>query len=145
MPDAGEVFADVGLQDINLVAPVALGNPQKMLRTKDGALGASAFAASERIGDEFTLEEWINEAHKGMMNHPVCEWRRLDHAHLRFEDGEFALLARCPCLPDQVILQVDQVLFEIAGEAHHLKAIPLSVARFLEGLVQIVEVDQLGP
>ena len=50
-----------------------------------------------------------------------------------------------PGLPDQVILQIDQVLFEIAGEAHHLKAIPLSVARLLEGLVQIVEVDQLGP
>ena len=50
-----------------------------------------------------------------------------------------------PGLPDQVILQVDQVLFEIAGEAHHLKAIPLSVASLLEGLVQIVEVNQLGP
>ena len=80
-----------------------------------------------------------------MVNHPVGERWRLDHSHLRFEDGEFALLARRPGLPDQVILQVDQVLFEIAGEAHHLKAIPLAVACLLEGLVQVLEFDQFGP
>lgn len=92
------------LMSVNLFAPVPFRHAQKVLHPEDGALGAFIYAAGKRIRYEFALEERINEAHQGMVNHAVGKWRCLDHAHLRLEDGEFSLLARRPGLPDQVVL-----------------------------------------
>ena len=91
-----------------------------MLNTKNGLLRAFVYTAGKRIGNEFPLERGIDDADQSVMDNPIGEWRRLDEPNLRLLDDELALLTRRPGLPDEVILQVGQILFEVDREAHHL-------------------------
>ena len=79
-----------------------------------------------------------------MVHHPVAEGRRADQALLGFVNVEVVVAARLVGLLLQLILQAEQVAFQVELEAGHFRAAALAFAGGAEGPIQVSEGAQPG-
>ncbi|MOA37281.1 hypothetical protein D3C78_1588600 [compost metagenome] len=139
MPDAGEEAADVRLQDVAVIAPVALRHPHEVLGPGHCRLSALADPAGVGVVNELPLVQRADSLHQGMMHHAVGEWRRLDEAQFGASHDEFTLPTWRPGLAKQLLLKPCQGFLRPDRETQHVRPLPLAAPRLQIGVVEVFE------
>ncbi|TDQ40946.1 hypothetical protein DFR43_11431 [Tepidicella xavieri] len=135
--DAGEVALDIDLDDIR-PRPRAHRAAQKRLRATHGSVRAFAAPACVAVVDEAALEQWLDNAHDGVVNDAVWKRRRGDFTPLRVAHPKTPCLSGLPCAAQQVFVDVDQVGECVCIESGHFLRLPLAFARFAVGGHEVV-------
>ena len=110
-----KVFRDVSLDDVN-PRPVPPRTPQERLKAVHGGVSTLTAPTGMRVVNKLALKKRLNNAHKRMVDNAIAEGRRLNLSPLRVVNPELPPFTRRPCLPDQVVLDIDQIFFKSAGE-----------------------------
>ena len=126
--DTCKVFANVGLEHIYLpVPPEALA--KHFLRFLCAGMGATANPAGVAVLDEPGLPDRLYRAHDGVLNHTIAE--ELQGSNLPalwLGDIKAAIRAALVLAPDQVVLQLDQIAFQVFLEVPAGPAFALAFA-----------------
>ena len=93
--------------------------------------------------DEPAFEERLDHAHQGVVDDAISERRRLDVALLGLEHAELTRAARLPAAPGEVVVQAEQVFFQVGGELGHLGPVALAAAGVEICRPQVVEAGDL--
>lgn len=121
MIDAVKVFADVELQHVDLarrVADVLLELMNRSLRTAADPTGVAR-------RDIPLIEQVADLPIYRPLHNAIAERQRHDEPFLRVRDVELAVSANMVRVPDELVLELDQTLFEIPRECQHLTALCL--------------------
>lgn len=127
MIDAGEVFADVALED------VATG-PGEAGELAEGAVGAIADAVGVGVMNEDALEDGGDDGADGVMNYAVSVGCGGDHARFGGLDLEGGVGTGAVGLGVELVLELDEVGFEAVVEAEDVGAEAFAALGFVGGV-----------
>jgi len=99
--------------------------------------------AGKGILDELPVEQWINNPIYRPLNHSVAKRQGHYQTFLGFVDIEFAISAHSVLVPDQLILQLNQITLQIGAESQHLIPVALILSRLAVRQIQIFKVIDL--
>jgi hypothetical protein len=134
--EAGEELPDVTLQEV----PVAAG---KTLGTVQGAVGALANPVGIGVWDEQPLEDRLDQIAQSMVHHPIAEGGGRDQAPLGLVNVEAGILPRLVGKRAQLLLQLDELIFQAIFESRHVGVAALAFTGAPVGQQEIVPGTQL--
>ena len=141
--DAGEVLPDISLQHIN-PAMLAEALLKHFLGLVGARMGALTNPAGVAVPDESGLPDRLYRADDGVLNHAIAE--ELQGGYLPalwLGDIKAAVRAALVLAPDQVVLQLNEIAFQVFLEVPAGPAFALAFAGAEISLVQGVEGDDL--
>lgn len=121
MIDAVKVFADVELQHVDLARCV----PNVLLELTNRSLRATANPAGIARRDIPLIEQVVDLPIYCPLHYSVTKRQRHNEALLRVRDIKLPIPADMVRMPDELILQLNKIFFEIPRECQHLTALCL--------------------
>ena len=124
--DGREVFPHIGLQDIRVT-------PGELLAAVHRGMGAFAFAAGVAVEDEGSLEDGLEDAGQSVMDDTIAERSGADLAWLSLVDRERAIWAWAVGHGRQLVLEPQQLGFQVEEEPSRAGLEPFAAAGLLGG------------
>ena len=121
MVDAVKVFADVELQHVDITRRVS----NVLLELMNCSLRTAADPTGIARRDIPFIEQVADLPIYCPLHYSVAEWQRHDEPFLRVRDVELAVSADMVRMPDELVLELDQILFKIPRERQYLAALCL--------------------
>ena len=121
MIDAVKVFADIELQHVDLARRVA----DVLLQLANRSLRAAANPAGVARRDIPFIEQVIDLPIYSPLHYAIAKRQRHDEPFLRVRDVELAVSADMVRMPDEFILQLNKIFFEIPCKCQHLTTLRL--------------------
>lgn len=121
MVDAVKVFADIELQHVDIARRVA----DVLLQLVDSSLRTAADPTGVTRRDIPLIEQVADLPINCPLHNAIAEWQRHDETLLRVRDVKLPIPANMVRMPDELVLQLDQILFEIPRERQYLAALCL--------------------
>lgn len=121
MVDAVKVFADVELQHVDITRRV----PNVLLELMNRSLRTAADPTGVARRDIPLIEKVVNLPIYCPLHYSVTKRQRHDEPFLRVRDVKLPIPANMVRMPDELVLQLDQILFKIPRECQHLTALCL--------------------
>ena len=138
MIDAGEVFADVALED------VATG-PGEAGEAAEGTMGAIANAVGVGVVDEDTLEDGGDDGAEGVVDDSIAVGCGGNHAGFGGLDLEGGVGTGAVGLGVELVLEFDELGFEVVVEGEDVGAKAFAALGFVGGVEEIGEINYAGP
>ena len=129
-----EVSADVAHQHVAEA-------PRELLHAPHGCVGALAPPTREGIADQAALEDWVQNGADCVMHHAVPEVRGTNLASLGLSNDKGAVRTHPVAAGLQLLLQSQQVRFQMEDEAGDRDAVPLPAPRPMGGGQEIAVLD----
>lgn len=101
--DAGEIFSEVGLEEVRVSAP-----PKLRLHGDDTGVRSFARSTGVGVGQECGVEDRVDYRAERMVHDPVGEGWRADDAGLWLKDGEHAQWARLPSAVEELLADAEE-------------------------------------
>ena len=140
--DRREELRHVRFKAIN-PAPATTGVPEEAGCTKNTGEDALATAAGITVADHRSLEDGFDQIAERMVDDAVHEGQGRDQPLFRLVDCEKLISAWPVGLPDEAILDVDQVIFQPGGKPQDFPLIAFVAARLEVGQVKVAEFEDL--
>ena len=121
MIDAVKVFADIELQHVDLARRVA----DVLLQLADSSLCTAANPAGVARRDISFIEQVADLPIYRPLHHTVAERKCHDKPFLRIRDVKLPIPADMVRVPDELVLELNQIFFKIPRECQHLTALCL--------------------
>lgn len=119
--DAVKVLADIKFQNVGLTRRV----PKVLLELTNRSLCTAADPAGVARRDISLIEQVADLPIYRPLHHAITERQRHDEPFLRVRDVKLPIPANMVRVPDELVLELDQILFEIPRECQHLTALCL--------------------
>ena len=116
-----EIFFNVAFEAID-AAPATRGVAQKTRCALDAGQNAHSHAAGVTVINHGSLKNRLDDVAKGVMDDAVPERQGRDQAFFRLVNGKKVVSARPIGFPDQMILDVNQVVRPAAEVAQHMRS-----------------------
>jgi hypothetical protein len=138
MVDAGEVFADVGLENVAT-------RSSELGKATQGTMGTETHAVSIGIVNEGGLEDRADDGAEGVMDDTIAVRGGGDHPGLGGFNLKGGVATGNVGLGLEFSLKTQQLGFEVVVEAEDVLTEAFTALGFTGGLEEIGKIDQLGP
>ena len=118
--DAGEKFPDIALECPDGARMIMAGLGRELAKPVDGFVHPLPIPAGKRVGNKYSIEEWIQDAVDGVMQQPIAHARFVDVAQFWIGDVETLIGAVAISAIDQRFMKRDNVIHQVSTEFAHV-------------------------